>query len=170
MRKRKPPFELPKNERVRLTQNEMTGVRWCLNLAAELNFAKEHLQRRLAMIPYGRQRMNMAIGALESLFQDMKGTMTENQCNSLANTVRDYSVRLVPNIGVDPRRLAVSEEDFKTLITAAQEKCKYCTEDGRGARKCALYKLLEAYVPLDDYGDDIWCAYASQKWEEKEKC
>ena len=169
MKVRRDHYELPDKDCERLTAPEMEGVRWCLNMASTLLSARDDLKKRLKCVPYGNQRMNMITGGMNSLFQDILGTVTDKQRRNLRNTARDYMVKLVPSVRSDKRVLAIEKRDFKTLVNAAKEKCRSCTECGLAVRKCPLYQILEVYVPLDEYDDTIACSYAYQEWKEDEK-
>lgn len=161
------PFVLPNSECERLTRNEMLAVRWCLNMASELNQAKGDLSRRLEAVPNGKQRLAMLAGGMNSLFTDIIGTVSDAQRKTLRNTARDYSVKLVPKMDIGRTCLAVDKQDFHELVNCAQQRCAFCTKTGNEARQCKLYNLLEAYVPLDDYGDDdLFCPYMDKTWED----
>ena len=41
---------------------------------------------------------------------------------------------------------------------------KGCVEDARSCRECALYKVLESALPLDNY-DSLSCPYSRSEWE-----
>lgn len=166
MKVKREHYELPDDQCERLTGNEMDGLRWCLNTTSMLFVAKDNLQKRLECVPYGRERMNMLTGGMNALFQDLLGTVTNKQRKALRNTARDYKIKLVPAVGMEKSIMAVDEQDFKTLISAAKNKCKDCTKCGMVVRKCPLYQILEVYVPLDEYDDTIMCSYAYKKWEE----
>ena len=161
------PFVLPDEECQRMTQPEMTSLRWLMNIASELERSREDLKKRLEMVPHGMQRMNMLSGGMDSLFADVLGTVSRKQCRNLIHTANDYRVRLVPTVSGDVPSVAVRKDDFKTLVDAAREKCKHCAEDGKSARKCELYQLLEVYVPLSDYGNDLMCPYVFREWEDR---
>jgi len=161
----KQPFELPDDQCERLTRDEMSAVRMLLILSSEINYAKEDLQKRLAMIPNGKARMNMLAGNCTSLFKDVLGTISDKQRRTLRNSALDYDLKIVPKVNAGQTSIAVQKDDMTELVNCAREKCKYCTLSGLESRSCQLYKLLEAYIPLNDYGAEIICPYAYQEWE-----
>lgn len=158
-------FELPEDECVRMTRDEMSATRMILIAASEMNYAKDDLKKRLATIPNGTERMTELTDGITDLFKDVMGTITDKQRRVLRNSAQDYEVHIVPKMMQEKSFIAVDKEDMTTLVNCAREKCKYCSMAGSDIRKCDLYNLLEAYVPLNDYGsDDIMCPYAYQEW------
>lgn len=165
-KKEREAFILPNEQCRRLNHSEMLAVRWVLNMASELNMAKGDLAHLLDAVPNGKSRMNMLVGQVNALFTDILGVVSDNQRQVLRNSARDYAVKLVPKVMTTKSYVALDKADFQELVTSAKNKCKYCPLDGKEALKCSLYKLLEAYVPLDDYGNsDISCPYAYEEWK-----
>lgn len=161
----KQPFELPDEQCERLTRNEMSAVRMLLILSSEMNYAKEDLQKIMGIVPNGKARMNMLVGNCTSLFKDVLGAMSDKQRKVLKNSALDYDLKIVPKVSAGQTSIAVQKDDMTELVNCAREKCKLCALSGLEAKNCKLYRLLEAYIPLDDYGAEIICPYAYQEWE-----
>lgn len=158
-------FELPESECKRVTRTEMAALRMVLILASEINYAADDLCERLKIVPNGTDRMNALKEEVNSLFKDLLGTVTDKQRRTLRNSANDYEMRLVPKMTPDTTCLAMTKSDITELVNCAREKCKFCSFNEEEAKtKCALYILLENYIPLDDYGTDITCPYAYKDW------
>ena len=158
-------FELPDRDCIRMTRDEMASTRMVLVLASELHFAKDDLKKRLEVIPDGPERMETVVDECDSLFRDILGTVSDKQRKTLRNSANDYEIRLAPKMTPENFSMAVAKDDMTVLVNCAREKCKYCSLAGQEVAKCALYKLLETYIPLNDYGsDEIICPYAYQEW------
>ena len=153
----------------RLTRNEYHSLQ---AMYVTLHFASlgaEDLSRRLECIPYGNVRMRLALGCLRALVEDVIGTMTLKQAKMLRNTLDDTDVRIMPK--ATPRMINVltPKETYMELVTCAKEKCKDCSLDDVACRNCRLYQILEATVPLDDYGNGMLCPYNQLDWAENQK-
>ena len=57
------PYMLPEADCERLNRTEMMAVRMMLAVLSVACYAKEDLQGRLDCVPYGNQRMRMAVPA-----------------------------------------------------------------------------------------------------------
>lgn len=153
----------------RMTRDEYLAVQAmyvCLHFVAT---AEEDLRRRLECLPYGRQRMRLAVGCVKALVEDMIGTMTLNQAKMLRNTLDDMEVRIVPKATPKKTNVLTPKDTFMELVDCAKERCRECTMNDSQCRDCELYKILEATVPLDDYGNGLLCPYNRLDWAEKQK-
>ena len=160
------PFTLPDNECERLTRPEMNAVKLLLSLTSIVNYAKDDLKRHLDLIPDGNQRFSNATEDINSILQDVLGTVSVKQTKQLLNDAKDLEVRLVPKMTRDQAAVLFYRDEFQSMVDCAREKCKFYSEDGNTCRNCVLYGILEAKVPLDDYEDDgITCPYAYREWE-----
>ena len=110
--------------------------------------------------------MENALAAIDGILRDICGTINMRQAKQLLNSARELEVRLVPRLSPAPAVLPLTKDEYTELIDCAREKCKFCTEDGEGCRKCRLYQMLLDKVPLDDYGDGLVCPYAFTEWSE----
>lgn len=140
------------------------GLLWAVNFTA---YANEDLQDRLACIPYGRQRMRLALGAIRALADDIAGTMTRNQCKALRNQMDDTELRAVPKLTPVSGMTPIADDAMDELARCAKAKCDLCVASGDEARNCSLYKVFEAYWPLEDYGAGYTCPYYQKTIEKK---
>lgn len=155
-----------KEDQERFLRSEYNAVKALLIVKCFLGDSRKDLRNRLACIPYGNERMNMAYGALDALLEDLLGTTTEAQRNQLMNTRLDYQVCLVPKHTPMCNDVVMDLETAKCLTDCAQEKCIGCTEDGESCRNCKLYQIMEATTPLENYGNGMLCPYNMVQWEE----
>ena len=163
----KEAYQLPENERERVTRTEMHTLQWLLNALSSVCYAEDDLKSRLECVPNGRQRLKLNIGQLRSLLRDLFGTIPERQRRQIQNSAQDMEVRLVPKMTPRKISLVLEEETAKELVNAAQAKCKYdCVPDLDGDRNCELCKILEAVIPLEKY-DSATCPYWHAEWEDK---
>ncbi len=150
----------------RLTRSEFNALRSMLTVVSFFAEAKKDLDKRLECVPYGRQRMNLAFGAMKALMDDVIGTITKAQAQQLQNTINDMEVRITPKVMPMGQTVIMDLNIAKDLTDCAKEKCIGCTEDGESCRKCKLYQIMEATTPLEDYGDGMLCPYNLATWEE----
>ena len=148
----------------RLTRREFETVRCLLGAVSYTAHARDDLQKRLECIPGGRQRMNMVLGGLKAIADDLIGTVPVGQCQQIRNTMQDFEMRFVPKLASMSQNVILEKELAQQLIDIAMEKCHGCVEDGESCRKCALYKVLEGMMPLDSYGGML-CPYSVSEWE-----
>ena len=149
----------------RMKRDEFEAMRSLLGAISYLAHADRDLQDRLGCLPGGKQRMAMLLGAARAMADDLIGTMPQNQCKQLRNTMRDFEIRMVPKMSPGSRNVILDADLAKGLINAAQEKCHGCVEDEISCRKCSLYRVLEGFLPLNDYGGMV-CPYALSEWED----
>lgn len=166
---KKAPFELPDDECERLTRQEMACCRIIMVLASDLHYAQDDLAQRLMSVPYGKERLRMLIGGVDSLFKDILGTISDRQRRQLRNQAKDMTMKAVPKLTHTQNKVMIYLDEVKELVNCAKEKCVGCVESDEDARKCRVYKWLEANVPLDDYGDGLICPYARIDWGEKDE-
>ena len=158
------PYILPEKDRERLKRSEMACCRYIMVLASDLHYAKDDIGERLSCVPSGKERLNMIVGGIDSLFTDLLGTITEGQRKQLLNQAKDLDMKAVPKMSVGNNKVMVYLDDIKELVECARERCKICANTDEEARKCRLYKWLETNIPLDDYGDGLLCPYATEDW------
>jgi hypothetical protein len=157
---------LPDEDCERLNRIEMQAVRMLLAALSVAAYAEKDLADRLECVPYGNQRMKMSVGVLRSVVNDLVGTISRSQCRQIYGTMRDFEMRLLPKLTPGSTCIIMTKEEGKELLDCARWQCHSCVKDGEEARKCRLYKLLEATTPMDDYGDGLVCPYALAEWEE----
>ena len=128
--------------------------------------AREDLQKRLECIPSGRQRMSMVLGGLKAIADDLIGTVPVGQCKQIRNTMQDMDMRMVPKLTPMSQNVILEKDVAKSLIDTTREKCVGCVEDEESCRKCALYKVLESFLPLDTYEGGLLCPYSLSEWKD----
>ena len=150
----------------RMTRHEFQAVQSLLGAVSYIANASEDLQKRLECIPYGKQRMAMAKGAVAAIANDIIGTMTVSQCRQMQNVMKDMEMRMVPKMSSRSGNVIMTKQAAMTLVDSAKHRCSLCTACDEDIRKCDLYSTLEAIIPLEDYGDGTLCPYALAEWEE----
>lgn len=161
----KEAYSLPDADCERLKRSELTALRMLLAHLSAASYVQDDLKTRLECIPWGNQRLRMAVGGLKSVCNDLIGTVSLAQTKQLYGTMKDYEIRMVPKLTPMSVNIILTKEQGIDLVNAAREKCKICVEDGISCRKCKLYKVLEATTPLDDYGGEAMCPYSLAEWE-----
>lgn len=156
---------------IRLTKPEYEAVRCLLGAVSYLAHARDVLYKGqcLARIPHGDKRINLTLGGLRSIADDIIGTVTVKQCKQLRNTMKDMDMRMVPKVTPMSTNVVMEESIAMELTDLARVACRECTRDGRSCLKCALYTDMEATTPLSDYGDGSLCPYALTEWASKQK-
>ena len=71
----------------------------------------------------------------------------------------DLEIRAIPKYTPSSGNNIITNEALYQLVKSAKTKCDICTCTGEEARECELYKVFEAYYPLDDYGEGYTCPY-----------
>lgn len=160
------PYRLPEEDCERLNRFEMQAVRMVLAAASIAAYSQEDLKDRLECIPYGNQRMRLAVGGIRALADDIVGTISVAQCRQIYGTMKDFEMRLVPKLTPASTNVIMTKEQAKDLMDCARWQCHDCVNSGEEARGCRLYKLLESTTPADDYGDGMVCPYALAEWKD----
>lgn len=159
-------YQLPEEDRERMTRAEMTAMHWIYSAVNSVLHGKEDLAQRLECIPNGKRRYNMMMGHLFSIANDLTGTIPEKQRTKIRNIMNDMEIRLVPKMMARDVSVVMTKEDAMQLLDYAKAaKCAFCTEDNESCRKCPLYRIMEAEVPLEKY-DGFLCPYNLAEWEE----
>ena len=161
----KEQFSLPEDKCERLVRVEMQAVRMMLATLSTAAYAKDDLKKRLECVPYGNERMRMALGGLRSVVNDLIGTISVQQAKQIYGTMKDFDMRLLPKLTPGITNVIMTKEEGMELMDIARWKCHSCAEDGESCRSCRLYKILEATTPMDNYGDGLMCPYALAEWE-----
>lgn len=157
---------LPEEQCERMSRAEFNAVRAMLIVVSFCIDAKHDLQHRLELIPHGKRRMNMALGAIQAIMNDIIGTITRAQAQQIRNTMNDMEVKITPKLMPIGQTVLMDLQTAKDLTDCAREKCRICAEDGESCRQCKLYQVMEATTPLEDYGNDLLCPYNLADWEE----
>jgi len=155
---------LEDDECQRMNRAEFEATRCLLGALSYVTHANDDLQKRMVMIPHGKQRMAMLLGSLRALTDDIIGTMTRGQCKQIHNTMEDMEMRMVPKLTSMSQNVILDKDLAKGLVDAAMMKCRGCVESPEDGQKCALYKLLESFLPLDTYEGGMLCPYSVSEW------
>lgn len=158
-------FWLEEDECVRLNRGEFEAVRCLLGSVNYAAHAMDGLGKRMEMLPEGTERIKKAIQDLRDLSDDVIGTVPTGQCKQLRNTMTDFEMRMVPKLATNSQNVILEKDIAKSLIDIAMERCQGCVEGPEEGRKCALYKVLESFLPLDSYDNGILCPYSRTEWE-----
>ena len=150
---------------VRLNRAEFEAVRCLLGAVNYAAHAKDDLEKRLA-IAGAQQRMLDAVSELRNVADDVIGTVPVGQCRQLKNTMTDMDLRMVPKLTPMSRNVILEKENAKALIDIAMERCHGCVEGPEEGRKCALYQVLESFLPLDSYDNGMLCPYSMSEWKD----
>jgi len=148
-----------------LTRREKACLTFLMNAASALMEAKDDLSDRLTMIDGGQELMDTVANGAVKLLTEVRMTIPERQRTSLANTAKDYEMRLVPKMTPSKTCVVVQKEDFRHMVDAAQVKCRDCTEMNEDCHKCELFQLLQVVLPLEAYDTTFLCPYNTAEWE-----
>lgn len=148
-----------------MTRPEKAALTYLMNAASAFVDAKEDLHDRLQMIEGGLELMETVAEGSLKLLTDIRMTIPERQRTSLANTAKDYEMRLVPKMTPSKTCVVVQKEDFRSLVDAAQVRCTDCTELNEDCGNCNLFRLLQIVLPLDAYDTTFLCPYNRAEWE-----
>ena len=150
----------------RLNRGEFEATRCLLGAVNYAAHAKDDLQKRMEMIPHGKERMAMVLGGLKAIADDLIGTLPVGQCKQIRNTMNDMEMRMVPKLSRMSTNVILEKDVAKGLVDAAMEKCHGCVEGPEEGMKCPLYKVLESFLPLDSYENGMLCPYSMSEWKE----
>ena len=150
----------------RLNRGEFEATRCLLGAVNYAAHAKDDLQKRMEMIPHGKERMAMVLGGLKAIADDLIGTLPVGQCKQIRNTMNDMEMRMVPKLTSMSHNVILEKDVAKGLVDAAMEKCHGCVEGPEEGMKCPLYKVLESFLPLDSYENGMLCPYSMSEWKE----
>lgn len=117
------PYTLPDADCERLMRSELTAVRMLLAALSTAAYAQEDLQARLESVPYGKQRMRLAVGSLRAICDDVIGTISKSQCKQIYGTMRDFEMRLLPKLTPGSTNIIMTKEQGKELLDCARWAC-----------------------------------------------
>ena len=148
-----------------ITRNEKIALMFLMNATSAIQDSVSDLKKRLEKIDGGEQMMKDLAELSVNLLTEIRRTIPENQRVSLNNVSKDMEMRLVPKATPSKTTVVVQKEDFRSLVDAAQVKCRECTDSNEESRECGLCKLLKVVVPLENYGSTFLCPYNMAGWE-----
>ena len=166
-KKKREPYTLPEEDRERMTRDEMNALIYFKCALASAGYAWQKMQRKLGYVPAGLQRFKMFMGGMNSLIEDIGGTMPKQSQKRMDGIVNDFKIALIPQAATEPKRLVMDSLDGATLMEAAMHYCEHeCVmTDEEAKRNCKLYKIFETYMPLNHYGDGGMCEYGKKDFE-----
>lgn len=157
---------LDEDECQRMNRSEFEATRCLLGAISYVAHANDDLQKRMTIIPHGKQRMSMVLGGLRAMADDVIGTMPRGQCRQIRNTMEDMEMRMVPKLTSMSRNVILDKDVAKSLVDAAMEKCHGCVESHEDGQKCPLFKVFESFLPLDNYEGGMLCPYSMSEWKD----
>ena len=159
-------FSLQEDQRERLMRDEMNAIIYFRCVLVSAGYCWKNLQPRLERVPDGKQRFLDAMAAFNGLMDDLLETVPQKSQRRMENITSDYKIILAPQASSEPKRLILEREDANTVMDAALKTCGDCYKSDEEARKmCKLYKVLETYCPLNDYGNGMICQYGKSECE-----
>lgn len=161
-------YQLPEDQCERLNRPQMGALLRMYNLLSDEAYFSKDMIPRLECIPNGVKRMQLALGQMRSIVNDITGTIPVEQCRRIHGTMKDYESRIVPKYTPSPASVVLEKEQAKSLIDFARAECKTCVKDAEECRGCPLYKLLIAVLPCDNYDEygSYLCPYSRSEWAE----
>jgi len=148
-----------------MTRREKSSLIFLMNATSAWVEAKDDLAERLTHIDGGPELMQTLVDGLIKLLTEIRMTIPVRQRTSLANTAKDYEMRMVPKMTPSKTNVVVEKEDFRELVNAAQVKCTECAELNENKKTCELFRLLQVVLPLDAYDTTFLCPYNRAEWE-----
>ncbi len=159
-------FSLPEDQRERLMRDEMNAIIYFRCALASAGYFWEGLQSRLERIPDGKQRFLDAMDSFKNVIGDLLETVPAKSQRRMENITHDFKIILAPQASSEPKRLILERDDAETVMGAALKTCADCfRSDDEAQRMCKLYKVLETYCPLNDYGNGMICQYGKNECE-----
>ena len=162
------PFKMEWADRRRMCKDEMDTLKMLMVALSELVKSANGLKKNLELIPDGMERMGGICDAMQELYEDILGTVSEAQLKHIKNVIHDCEIVLrnkaITNGAGNTVRMTVDEA--KALVQAARfgGYCTECFMESPECETCSLFNVLSAVIPLDDYSG-VLCPYNTAKWE-----
>lgn len=153
-----------REDAVRLTRGEKMGMIALAHAATTLEDLQTEIPERIAMVDGAMERLKGISRETDTLLNDLRETVPENQRMHLQNTAMDYEMRLAPKAQPGTTNVIMEKEEFRELVECARLKCRECTDDDEECEKCGLYRLLTSILPMDDYHNGMLCPYNLAGW------
>lgn len=157
-------FELPDAECKRMTQSELSMVIKILNAITLIAHADNALRRQMEIIPNGVERFKEMYDSAESFMLDIIGTISDNQRMRIHRTTQDYEIQARPKLMPESTNVVIDQTVLRNLFNEASHKCVDCVEDKQSCRQCELFKIMEAYAPLNVQYNGFSCPYHNIDW------
>lgn len=160
----KTPANPSREDAVRMTRNEKSGILVLCHAAGALEDLQTEMAGRVAMVRDGPARLKKIAEETDELLNDIRLTVPWEQRIHLQNTAMDYEMRLAPKAQPSKTNVLVTKEEFRELVDAARAKCVDCSETDETCERCRLFQMLTVYLPLEDYHDGLLCPYNLKGW------
>ena len=162
----KPQFSIPsRDDAWPVTRTEKMSVLFLMNTVSAMMDSRDELKDRVSKIDGGPEMMDTMVTVSEKLLTEIRQTIPTDQRHNINNVSKDMEMRMVPKATPSKTTVLVQKEEFRTLVDAAQEKCRECTETNEDSRKCKLCQLLMVILPMDSYDIGFLCPYNARDWE-----
>jgi hypothetical protein len=162
----KPQFAVPSRDDAWLvTRQEKLSILFLMNTVSAMMDSREELKDRIGRIDGGPELMDTMCGSAEKLLTEIRRTIPTEQRHNINNVSKDMEMRMTPKATPRKTSVVMQKDEFRTLVDAAQEKCKECTDDNDECRKCKLFRLLTVILPMDSYDGTFLCPYNAREWE-----
>ena len=146
-------------------RQEKLSILFLMNTVSAMMDSRDELADRISKIDGGRELMDTMVESSEKLLTEIRRTIPEDQRRSINNISKDMEMRMVAKMTPMKTTVLVQKDDFKTLVDAAQIKCRECTDDSEQCKTCELFRLLKIVVPLETYEGTFLCPYNMAGWE-----
>lgn len=162
----KEPFAVPSREDAwDVTRKEKMSILFLMNTVSAMMDSRDELRDRVSRIEGGPELMDTMCETAQKLLTEIRKTIPNAQRHNINNVSKDMEMRMVPKATPSKTTVLVQKEEFRTLVDAAQAKCRDCADTPEEAEKCELFKLLKVVVPLDRYTGTLLCPYNEIRWE-----
>ena len=161
----KEPFAIPSREDAwDVTRKEKMSILFLMNTVSAMMDSRDELRDRLSRIEGGQELMDTMCESAQKLLTEIRKTIPNAQRHNINNVSKDMEMRMVPKATPSKTTVLVQKEEFRTLVDAAQAKCRDCADTPEEAEKCELFKLLKVVIPLDRYTGTLMCPYNEIGW------
>ena len=158
-------MEPSRPDAVRLRRNEKLAVLHLMYAVSVFEDLPQDLCDRIGMVRDGPERTQEIIDKSNSLLDELRVTIPENQRNSIQNTADDYIIRLTPNSSPGETNIILTKDEYRNLVDCARVKCRECILDDTECEGCELFQLLTTILPLNDYHSLNLCPYNLGEWK-----
>lgn len=136
---------------------------------SELTEAGTKIEKRIRSIPNGWRDYRCVIAKLEKLADDLIQTIPKEKLPNLQRMVRRIKFKMVVGpqaCSTNKDETVVGIDDLDKLVTAARERCTFCTDWTRGkCDRCELGKVLDRVLRYDRNGNS-WDSVSDATLEE----
>ena len=148
-----------------VTRQEKMSILFLMNTVSAMMDSREELRDRVSRIDGGQELMDTMCEVSEKLLTEIRMTIPTSQRHNINNISKDMEMRMKPKQTPSETTVLMDKESFRTLVDAAQAKCRDCADTPEEGKKCELFKLLTVIVPLDRYDGTLLCPYNEIGWE-----